>query len=191
MIACNIRKAAAEKISALMEDHCPAWESFTTACSLTRTHTHFVRHSHAKEHHSHLLTSPLMRRGDYKRIKQHVGLITKNHSSCCFEVLMPRQTSYLLLTVGVDFNVFADTVKGIQVLGRRITGVNPSQWVMSGDFERQASNIFRMVAKQQFCVSLWTKNCLSEASVHTFVNFLSLITREQTERLNVAERHWT
>lgn len=104
---------------------------------------------------------------------------------------MPRQTSCLLLTVGVDFNVIADTVKGIQVHGRRITGVNPSWWVTSGVFERQASNISGVVTKQQFCISLWKKSYLSEASVCTFVNFLSLITREQTERLNVAERHRT
>lgn len=132
-----------------------------------------------------------MRREDYRRIKQHVGLIKKIHSYCCFEVLMPWQISCLLLTVGVDFNVSADKVKGIQVLGKRITGVNQSRWVMSGHFERQALNTSRMVAKQQFCVSLWTKTCLSEASVYTFVSFLSLITREQTERLNVAERHRT
>lgn len=37
MIACDISKAAAEKISAQMEDHCPAWEFHRTA--LARSYT--------------------------------------------------------------------------------------------------------------------------------------------------------
>ncbi len=94
---------------------------------------------------------------------------------------MPRETSCLFLTVGVDFNVIADTVKGIQVHGRQIMGVNPSRWVTSGVFERQASNISCVVTKQQFCVSLWEKK-LPLWGIRLYICQFSLANYKRTDR---------
>lgn len=64
-----------------------------------------------------------MRRGDYKRIKQHVGLIKKIHF---FLLLRSFDATRDKLSFAYTVNVIADKVKGIQVLGWRITVVNRS-----------------------------------------------------------------